>query len=386
MSYRFIIAGAGVYGSATAWHLARSGADVLVLEAGEVASGASGGTGKRGVRGSRRAPAELPALRLAYELWPALADELDADTGYHRIGSLNLFEEDEVGMRGGEDALRAWAWRQRRLGVPTEALDAAGVRELEPEVADSISGALWSPFDGVADHTATTRAYAAAAARHGAVVTEHSPVAELLTDGDRTIGVVTAGGTTHLASEAVVLLNNVGAAPLVQSVGGGHLPFWSMYPQALSVRTPSPSPCRHLVSHQSRALSLKTLDAHTLMVTGGWRGVRDEADGSGRTVESAVRGNLAAAVAAYPSLADAELLTWQADRAETYSADDLPVVDTVAPYRNLFVGAGFSGHGFAIAPAVSLLLSRWLLTGVRPDELAPLGYHRFTPAVSRSAS
>lgn len=386
MSYRFIIAGAGVYGSATACHLARSGADVLVLEAGEVAGGASGGAGMRGVRGSKRAPAELPAMRLAYDLWPALADDLDADTGYDRIGSLNLFEEDEVGMRGGEDALKAWAWRQRRLGVPTEALDAAGVRELEPEVADSISGALWSPLDGVADHAATTRAYAAAAVRHGAVITEHSPVAELLIDGDRIAGVVTADGVTHLAEDAVVLLNNSGAAPLVQSVGGEHLPFWRMYPQALTVRTSAPSPCRHLVSHHSRALSLKTIDAHTLMITGGWRGVLDESSGSGRTVESAVRGNLAAAVAAYPALADAELLTSQADRAETYSADDLPVVDTVAPYRNLLVGAGFSGHGFAIAPAVSLLLSRWLLTGIRPDELAPLGYHRFASAVSRSSS
>ena len=385
MSYRFIIVGAGVYGSATAWHLARSGADVLVLEANEVASGASGGAGKRGVRGSRRAPAELPAMRLAYELWPSLADDLDAETGYDRIGSLLLFEEDEVGMRGGADALQAWAWQQQRLGVPTEALDAAGVRELETEVADSISGALWSPLDGVADHTATTRAYAAAATRHGAVVTERSPVAELLTDDDRIAGVVTSDGATHLATDAVLLVNNTGAAPLVQSVGGAHLPFWRMYPQALTVRTASPSPCRHLVSHQSRALSLKTVDTHTLMVTGGWRGVRDQASGSGRTVESAVLGNLAAARSAYPALEDAMLLTSQADRAETYSADDLPVIDMVAPYRNLLVGAGFSGHGFAIAPAVSLLLSRWLLTGTRPDELVPLGYHRFTPASRRSS-
>lgn len=44
----FLIVGGGVYGMATAWHVARSGADVLVLERNTVASGASGGPGRRG--------------------------------------------------------------------------------------------------------------------------------------------------------------------------------------------------------------------------------------------------------------------------------------------------------------------------------------------------
>ncbi|MFC7405649.1 NAD(P)/FAD-dependent oxidoreductase [Georgenia alba] len=379
MRHRFIIVGAGIYGSATAWHLARQGADVLVLEAGEVAGGASGGPGKRGVRGNRRAATELPLMRLAYDLWPRLAEELDADTGYERVGSLNLFEEDQPGMRGGLAALRALAWRQDRLGVPTEALDERQVRELEPGVAPAVRGGLWSPLDGVADHTATTRALAAAARQAGAVVQEHTPVASLIRSGNRVTGVVTRSGETHEADEAVVLLNNSGAAALAATVDGAPLPFWRMVPQALTVRTTGTSPVRHLVGHHNRALSLKTLGPHELMVTGGWRGVWDERAGAGSTVESAIRGNLAEARAVYPDLADATLQTAEASRAETYSADDLPVIDVLPPTTNLLVGSGFSGHGFAIAPAVALLLARWLLTGDRPEPLTGLAYRRFTP-------
>ncbi len=63
----FVIVGGGIYGVATAWELARGGADVLVLEARDIASGASGGLGKRGVRANGRDIRELPLMRAAYD-------------------------------------------------------------------------------------------------------------------------------------------------------------------------------------------------------------------------------------------------------------------------------------------------------------------------------
>ena len=63
MKYRFVVVGGGVYGCALAWHLARRGEKVVVLEAAEIASGSSGGIGQRGVRANRRAAAELPLMR-----------------------------------------------------------------------------------------------------------------------------------------------------------------------------------------------------------------------------------------------------------------------------------------------------------------------------------
>jgi len=72
----FVIVGGGVYGAGVAWELARRGADVLLLEAQQIACGASGGLGKRGVRANGRDLRELPLMRLAYDLWPTLAEDI----------------------------------------------------------------------------------------------------------------------------------------------------------------------------------------------------------------------------------------------------------------------------------------------------------------------
>src|SRR5690606_3231993 len=153
-------------------------------------------------------------MAMALPRWERLADDLGADVGYERLGGLNLVERDVTGTTGGLVALEAIAWRQRELGIPTEVLDAAGVRELEPDVAESVRGALWCPLDGVADHTATTKAFAAAARRAGAVVREHSPVRRLERSGDRVAAVVLEDGERVDVGEAVVLLNNAGVADL----------------------------------------------------------------------------------------------------------------------------------------------------------------------------
>jgi sarcosine oxidase, subunit beta len=90
----FVIVGGGVYGTGVAWELAKRGAEVLLLEARQIAGGASGGLGERGVRANGRDLRELPLMRLAYELWPSLADEIGAATGYERTGNLQLIEQE----------------------------------------------------------------------------------------------------------------------------------------------------------------------------------------------------------------------------------------------------------------------------------------------------
>ena len=50
-------------------------------------------------------------------------------------------------------------------------------------------------------------------------------------------------------------------------------------------------------------------------------------------------------------------------------ADMHPIVGTT-PAQNLFIAAGFSGHGFKIAPAIGSLLAQ-SVTGIRlPDDTA----------------
>lgn len=383
MRYRFVLVGAGVYGCALAWHLARRGAEVMVLEAAEIASGGSGGLGRRGVRANRRAGAELPLMRLAYPLWERLADDLGADVGYERTGGLNLVEQEVTGTRGGLASMRARAWHQTELGIPTEVLDRSQVREYEPNVADAVRAALWCPLDGTANHTATTRAFASAARAAGAQFMEHAEVVDLVRDGARVSAVTLADGERIDVGEAVVLLNNTGVAELAAGLDV-FLPLWRMVPQALTMNAAGPV-CRHLVGHDHRLLSMKPLEAG-VMVSGGWRGRWNPDTRRGESIEDNVERNVAEARTVFPALADAVVEQVDTSRAETCSVDQLPVVDTLPTARNVFVGTGWSGHGFAIAPAVATLLADWLIGGTRPEALLPLQYSRFRAPAMRPRS
>ncbi|MEV6817548.1 FAD-binding oxidoreductase [Nocardiopsis dassonvillei] len=377
MTYQFVIIGGGVHGCATAWQLAEAGADVLLLEAREVASGASGGFGRRGVRANRRDLRELPLMRAAYRIWPTLDWRLGAATGYQRTGGMFLIEQETTGTRGGLVAAHTHAAVQRRLGVPTEVLDRDGVLAREPGVSPSVRATLYCPLDGTADHTATTRAFAHAARERGAVIAEHSPVTAVERSGDRVTAVRTASGERHEVGEALLVLNNAGAADLLRTQFDVELPVWRILPQALRLTPRSTPPMTHLVGHDHRSLSLKPLPDGGVMVSGGWRGRWDADNGRGRTVEENVRGNMRAAAEVYADLADAELDLADASRPESCSADEIPVIDRIPGTANALVGTGWTGHGFAVAPAVAESLAFWARTGSRPDNLAPFSFARF---------
>ena len=383
MKHQFVIIGGGVHGCAIAWRLADAGEDVLLLESGEIASGASGGFGRRGVRANRRDPRELPLMRAAYRLWPDLDERLGAATGYERTGGLFLIEQTTTGTRGGLVAARTHAEVQKRFGIPTEVLGHERLRELEPALAPAVRGALHCPLDGSADHTATTRAFAEAARKRGATLLEGRAVTSLERSGDRVTAVRTALGERFEVGTAAVLVNNTGAGDLLRQDLEVDLPLWRILPQALRVIPADGPPMSHLIGHDHRPLSIKALPDGSVMVSGGWRGRWNDELGHGETLEENVLGNLRTAAEVYPELAGAALDLADAGSPESCSADGIPIIDRVPGTSNTWVGTGWTGHGFAIAPAVAESLSSWLRTGTRPDDLAPFSLARFGHAPRR---
>ena len=378
MSHEFIIIGAGAYGCAVAYHLARRGRSVKVLEAATVAAGASGGGGKRGVRGNRRDLRELHLMHEAYELWPNLADELGAPTGYVRTGGLSLIEEEAVGMRGGLVAAEAIAYGQSCRGVPTELWGAEAVREHLPQVTPSVKGALYAPRDGVAGQEATTLAYAHAARQHGADIEESCTVTRIV-DGasSRGAAVDTAESGRFIATHGVLIAANSMTPELLAENFDYRLPTWTVYPQAIWLRSEHQPQCPFLIGHDSRVLSMKLVQDHTIQLSGGWRGRYDEATGVGAPVEKNVAASIAQLEATFPGLGALQRESIQASRPEAGSADQIPIVDRVPKSQRIFFATGWSGHGWALLPALSGYLADYVAAGKRPHEIAHLSARRF---------
>lgn len=371
----YVIVGGGIYGCTVAWELAKAGEEALLLEANVIASGASGGLGERGVRANGRDLRELPLMRLAYDIWPDLHDQIGGYTGYRRLGHLHLIER-EVDLASAP----AQVWTQNQQGIESRLLDAGRLRELEPNVSENVIGAIHCPKDGVADHSATTRAMANAAQNLGARIIENAPVSGLRRQGDSVVSVYATidGEDKEIeVGKRVVLLSNAHVAGFLRDNIGIELPVWRMWPQVMALAADIPPPMTHLIGHAHRTLAIKPLPDGRAMVSGGWRGRWDDATGRGQPIAQQVEGNRLEAVAVYPALANLAVDEVFTDRAEMISVDGIPIIDYLPGAANMLVGMGWSGHGWAIAPAVAKLMADWVLSGERPGLLRAFGYGRF---------
>ena len=179
-TYDVIVVGGGVIGCSVAFHAARAGASVLVVERRAIAaeqSSKSWGFCRQQGRDTR----ELPLMIESIGRWVNIEEELGASVGWQQGGNLMLFESE-----ADEKAQRRWLEAARPHGVESQILDRAGVAATLPGVSSAFTGGLWTATDGTADPDKTTLALAGAAARHGADFLIGESVEALLSDASCT--------------------------------------------------------------------------------------------------------------------------------------------------------------------------------------------------------
>lgn len=203
------IIGGGIAGASAAMHLAAHGHRVVLLERGEIASGASGVNAglidSTGWGASPDLQAHLTAGSL--ELFEAMQLDHGEDIELRRSGSMSAIRT---------PAQLAFAKERvesiRARGQSIELLTIREARSLEPAMSPALLGAVYSPLRSQADPERATRAFARVAEREGARILTGREVTSIepLTGGGYALK--TANGT--VAAGRLLLAAGAWTAPV----------------------------------------------------------------------------------------------------------------------------------------------------------------------------
>ena len=363
-----VVIGGGVIGASTAYQLAKRGIEVTLIEARQISAEASGASAG-GVRQQGRDPRELEIAMRAIEMWPDLAEELQSDLDYHQHGNLLLVEN--------EDDLRLVERRvqdQRDRGLDIYFIGQDEVREIAPGVGEQILGGGWCPTDGHANPIYATRAFANAARRHGARILEETEVTGFLTDSGRVTGVTTLDGDI----EADWVVNAAGA--WASGICGWldiDLPIEARGLQMI-VTEEMPLELFAVLGCVSQQISLKQVHVGKYLIGGGWPATvhLDRQQPIGQNLWESVAGSARAATTVWPALRNVGVhRVWSG--IEAIAEDGVPILGPVDQIDGLILATGFSGHGFALAPYIGVILADLVTTGESPVPIDDLMLGRF---------
>lgn len=360
------IVGAGITGLSVAWHLLERGfGRVTLLEKTGIGAGASG-VQPGGVRQQWATAVNCLLARDSLAFYRDAAQRLGARTvlRFRPCGYVFLAHTDEA-----LDRLEAAVELQRALGVPSRIVSPAAAAELVPGLDTAqLTGASFCAEDGYFDRPqAVLEAFAEAIARRGAGLDAGEAVALDDADGGWTLRLADGG---ELRADQVVVAAGYDS-PQLLATAGVELPIerearYLFYSDPLGERLLEPlvvSPERHFAAKQLADGRLLASDLHA---TGD-----PEADR--RRWREHVR---RCVLELLPHL-EFVPLPLLVEGLYDVTPDHQAIVGPVPDRPGLWVAAGFSGHGFMVAPEIGRTLAAQLAGEPAADYLAALQADRF---------
>ena len=376
-SAEVIVVGGGIVGCSVAYHLARRGIEVLLLERDRFTSGSTWHAA--GLVGQLRTSANITRL-LGYsvDLYDRLEAETGQATGWKRNGGLRLACNADRWIEVKRQATTA-----RSFGLEMHLLSPAEARALWPIMnVDDLVGAAFLPTDGQANPTDITNALVKGARMAGAVLAEDVGVADILVEHGRVSGVM-AGGR-RIAAARVVLCCGLWTAELARRVGVA-VPLAPMHHQyVITDRIDGVTPDLPTLRDPDRLTYYK--EEVGGLVMGGyepnpvpWRGrparehgafqLHDDDWGHFEAIMQLASGRV-------PALAEVGIKR-MINGVESFTPDGNWMIGEAPELRGLFVGAGFNAFGIASAGGAGMALAEWVADGEPPYDLWPVDLRRF---------
>jgi D-amino-acid dehydrogenase len=361
----YIVVGAGILGASTAYHLAKAGANVTLVDRQDPGRATDAAAGiVCPWLSQRRNQAWYTLAKNGARYYASLIEQLEADgemdTGYKRVGAISLHTEDEKLDKIEERA------RKRRHDSP----EIGEITRLTPAETNSLFPPLSAQYGSVhisgaarVNGMALRQSLVNAARKHGASILQAD--ASLVHKDNRVIGI--QAGERTLRSDQVIVTAGAWANELLQPLG-----------------------VRFLVTHQkAQIVHLHLLDTDT----GSWPVVMPPNDQyiltfeDGRVVVGATHENETGfddrvtagglheifdkALSVAPGLANSTMLETRVGF-RPFTPGFLPVIGVLPGYTGLFIANGLGASGLTVGPYLGSELAKLALG--KPLEIDPGHY------------
>jgi sarcosine oxidase subunit beta len=362
------VVGGGVMGCSVLFHLAELGVtDTVLLEQESLAFGAT--SRSQGVL--RMHYSNAVTTRLAWDslaVYQNFAEQVGSPSGYVRTGYLLAVP----GQYG--DAMRRNVAMQRGLGVDTAPVSPEELTTIAPQVSTKPGEAYaYEPRSGYADAHLVTGGYARRAGELGASVRTGVLVESIVVSRGRVTGVTIDGKA--MSTEAVVLAAGPWTGPLLAGIGVD-APLTTVRHQVLVVTRPT------ALSHPAIGDVVNGFSGrpdgtgHSLIALGEDVNALGPDRYNQHVDETAITAGLSAMAKRVPAMASAGFAGgWSG--LFTVTPDWHPIIDRVPGIEGMYVAAGFSGHGFKMAPAVGRAMAEIVLGLDQTIDVSALSLDRF---------
>lgn len=330
---KVVVVGGGVTGLSSAWWLARSGAQVTVLDkfiVGWEASGRNGGGASH---------YQSPLFEEEQRLWP----QMDALLGYPTEHS-----KERIVIAVTEKQLRQYhyiAQMNNDMGYRVDLLDAKQAQAAVPLAGENCLGGMHYRFGGHANPQRTTQAYAWALQDLGGKIVQHSPVSGFETSGGKVVAVESASGRHEC--DALVVAAGPQTGMLMAKLGVD-VPLASARAEMIVTE---PAPMMPLGGVDGNGLyGRQTLRGNLAYGGGPHEWIEVGEGGPTARPTSPLTRNLARRLAElFPKAAHLNVIRSWAGVIEN-TPDGRPVIDRMSDPENVVV-ATMSGVGFGLSPA-----------------------------------
>jgi sarcosine oxidase subunit beta len=351
---RIIVIGGGISGLFIAYELLKRGIrDIIVIEEKYLSAGGSG----RNIgcfRSSFTSPEHVILMKRSIELWLNYRSELGLElkqSGYLWIArkpeTLEIFEKLSV--------------FHRNYGIPTRVLSIDEVEHVQPGLnKDIIAGALFDPTAGRMPIFENLVKLYLKLKTLGVIFHFYTKAIRLNSSGYRIKSAITSKGEIY-GDIFIVSAGGKGTRELLATVNiefpvideTRHPiitePYAEILKPALIIDWDTPgAPYVTQTEHGGIIFARNIADIPEALLTS------HRIDVIGLTIKPIIE--------LLPILKYVNILRYWIGYYET-TPDHHPIYGPIYPYENLYVAAGFSGHGLMMGPITGLLIADWVLNG-----------------------